>query len=115
LELANALLGHGIDVALDHLRCVRRRAGPTWCEEQLRPENSGFVLMICTETYLKRVQDQVPADEGRGVFWEGAAIYGYIYNQKGNERFIPILLDGAGTDAIPVLVRKQHTLPDRGV
>ena len=29
---------------------------PHWCEEQLRPEISRFVLVICTATYLARVR-----------------------------------------------------------
>jgi hypothetical protein len=43
------------------------------------------VLVICTETYRQRVEGQTPADEGRGVFWEGGIIYSYLYNDKGNK------------------------------
>jgi hypothetical protein len=73
----------------------------------LRPENVAFVLMICTETYLKRVQDKVPADEGRGVFWEGAIIYNYLYDAKENTRFIPVLFADDAPDFIPVPVRSH--------
>ncbi|HEX2120239.1 MAG TPA: NB-ARC domain-containing protein, partial [Thermoanaerobaculia bacterium] len=64
---------------------------------------------------------QVPADEGRGVFWEGRIIYQYIYGAKGNERFIPVLFDGATTEHIPIPVRNdghyrisRFDLTDRG-
>jgi SEFIR domain. len=108
LQFANALLSHGVEVELDRYHVRPPKGWPHWCEEQLRPENSDFVLMICTETYLKRVQGKVPADEGLGVFWEGSIIYDYIYDARGNQRFIPVLLDDATNDYIPVPIR-NHT------
>lgn len=108
LQFANALRSHGVDAELDRYHVRPLKGWPHWCEEQLRPENSGFVLMICTETYLKRVQDKVPADEGRGVFWEGAIIYNYLYDAKGNTRFIPVLFSDENDSSIPVPIR-NHT------
>ena len=70
----------------------RSTDGPRWCEEMLRPENAKFVLVICTPTYRDRVENKVAADEGRGVFWEGGDIYQYLYDDKDNTRFIPVLL-----------------------
>jgi len=108
LQFANALRSHGIDAELDRYHVRPPKGWPHWCEEQLRPENSDFVLMLCTETYLKRVQDKVPADEGRGVFWEGAIIYDYLYDAKGNTRFIPVLFSDGNDSSIPMPIR-NHT------
>jgi len=108
LQFSNALRSHGIDVELDRYQVRPPKGWPHWCEEQLRTENSDFVLMLCTEIYLKRVQDKVPADEGRGVFWEGGIIYDYLYDAKGNTRFVPILFAEGSTDFIPAPVR-NHT------
>src|SRR5258706_16308547 len=55
LELANALRANGVDVELDRYHVRPEKGWPHWCEAQLRPESSDFVLMICTETYLRRV------------------------------------------------------------
>jgi TIR domain len=101
LQLANALRGQGVDVELDQYHVRPPLGWPRWCEEQLRPEKSAFVLVICTETYRQRVKGQTPADEGRGVFWEGGIIYSYLYSDKGNQRFIPVLLPGATEEDIP--------------
>lgn len=108
LALADVLRSHGIDAELDAYHVRPSEGWPLWCEKQLRPENSAFVLMICTETYCRRVEDKTCADEGRGVFWEGQMIYDYIYDEKGNTRFIPILLSGSNTECIPRPVR-NHT------
>ena len=105
LQLANALRGQGVDAELDQYH-VRPPVGwPRWCEEQLRPEKAAFVLVICTETYRQRVEGQTPADEGRGVFWEGGIVYSYLYNEKGNKRFVPVLLPGATEEDIPQPLR----------
>ncbi|MGC2224759.1 MAG: toll/interleukin-1 receptor domain-containing protein, partial [Methylocella sp.] len=101
LHLANALRGQGVDVELDQYHVRPPLGWPRWCAEQLRPEKSAFVLVICTTTYRQRVEGQTPADEGRGVFWEGGIVYSYLYNEKGNKRFIPVLLPGATEEDIP--------------
>ena len=108
LELSDKLRAMGVDAELDRYHVRPERGWPHWCEERLRTENAKFVLVICTPTYHKRVEDKVSADEGRGVFWEGSVIYQYLYDDKGNTRFIPVLLDDATEDGIPVPL-KGHT------
>ena len=101
LELANTLRAMGVDTELDCYHVRPPHGWPQWCEEQLEPENSRFVPIICTQTYLARVKGKVSADEGRGVYWEGAIIYNYLYNSKGNERFIPVLLGEEPESSLP--------------
>ena len=107
LRFADALRAHGVDAELDRYHQRPEQGWPAWCEEQLRPEVSSHVLMICTPAYRDRVQNQAPADEGRGVWWEGRIIYQYIYGAKRNERFIPVLLDGATQEDIPIPIRND--------
>jgi serine/threonine-protein kinase len=108
LQFAEALRSHGIETSID-VDVVRPAHGwPHWCEEQLRPENADFVLLICTSMYCDRVENKVAFDEGRGAFWEGSIIYDYVYEEKGNRRFIPLLLDGATKSCIPRPIR-NHT------
>jgi hypothetical protein len=101
LELADALRNQGVDAEVDQYEVRPSQGWPKWCEQQLHPENSKFVLMICTDIYRQRIEDKVPADEGRGVFWEGRIISNYLYNERENKRFIPILLDDATVNSIP--------------
>jgi hypothetical protein len=82
LALSDKLREMGVDVELDQYHVRPPQGWPRWCEEQLRPENAKFVIVICTPNYRNRVENKVPADEGRGVFWEGGIIYQHIYDQK---------------------------------
>src|SRR5687768_13812585 len=107
LRFADALRRHGVDAEIDRYQQRPPQGWTAWCEEQLRPEVSSHVLMICTPTYHNRVQNQAPADEGRGVWWEGRIIHNYVYGEKGNERFIPVLLDGATQEDIPIPIRND--------
>jgi hypothetical protein len=113
LALSNQLRALGIDVELDRYHVRPPQGWPHWCEEQLRPESSTFVLVICTSTYRARVENRVGADEGRGVYWEGAILYNYLYNAKGTSRFIPILLDDAPEAAIPLPLDGHTRYPIR--
>lgn len=108
LALANALRDHGVDAEIDRYEDAPPYGWAQWCAEQLRPDVSDHVLMICNETYLRRVENRVPADEGRGVFWEGAIINNYLYTEKENLRFLPVLFDDTPLHTIPVAIR-THT------
>ena len=101
LALADKLREMGVDVELDRYHVRPPKGWPHWCADQLKPEKSRFVLVICTAAFLARVEGKVPADEGRGVYWEGSLIYDYIYDAKGNERFIPLLLGEEPESSLP--------------
>ena len=104
LALAQALNHEGINTEIDQYHQHELIDWPRWCEEQLRPENSHFVLMICSAQYKQRVENRVQLDEGRGAFWEGALIYRELYTSKSNERFIPVLLNEEPEESLPAII-----------
>ncbi len=104
LALAHALAADGLDVELDQFHGHETVDWPRWCAERLKPENTDFVLMVCTAEYHRRIEGQVEIDQGRGVFWEGNLIYGYLYRAKANERFVPLLLDDEPESSLPPAV-----------
>jgi tetratricopeptide (TPR) repeat protein len=55
--------------------------------------------------HREHVENKAPADEGRGAFWEGKDIYQYIYDDKTNTRFIPVLLGDESEEGIPRRLR----------
>jgi hypothetical protein len=46
LDLAQQLRRDGINTELDQFHQEELKHWPRWCEEQLRPENSEFVLCV---------------------------------------------------------------------
>ena len=81
---------------------------PQWCEEQLRPEKSQYVLCVCTAEYKLRIENRVPADIGKGTLWEGRLIYNYLYKNKENSRLVPVLLAPDGEDCLPIVLQGEN-------
>jgi hypothetical protein len=108
LELSVSLRANGVNAELDRYHVRPLRGWPRWCAEMLRPNKSRYVLVICTETYRDRVEGEAKADEGRGAFWEGGIILQYLFDEKGNSRFIPVLLGKEPEGSIPDPL-KGHT------
>jgi hypothetical protein len=53
---------------------------------------SDFVIVICTETYYRRVMGEEEPGKGRDVKWESTLTYQYLYDADAeNIRFIPVL------------------------
>ena len=100
LELAYALEADGLAVELDQLHGQELIAWPRWCAQRLDPEDTDFVLMVCNAEYRRRIEGKVARDVGRGVFWEGNLIRRYLYRNKANEPFVPVLLDGEPESAL---------------
>ena len=68
-----------------------------------------FVLMVCTETYRRRVLGEEAPGQGTGVRWEGTLIYNRIaYGEPAGARFLPILLPGSKPAHIPDPVRGHN-------
>jgi tetratricopeptide (TPR) repeat protein len=69
-------------------------------EQQVRESN--FVLVVCTELYLKRTEGKEEPGKGHGVAWESVLTYQQIYDAGSkNEKFIPVLLQTGERSHIP--------------
>jgi tetratricopeptide (TPR) repeat protein len=100
LSLANRLRQDGVDATIDQYEVSPPEGWPVWMERQVR--ESDFVLVVCTETYLKRAERREDPGKGHGVIWESVLTYQQIYDAGSkNERFIPVLLEGGERSHIP--------------
>ena len=100
LAFANKLREEGIDAVLDQYEESPAEGWPMWMDREIRAAD--FVLMICTETYYKRVMGEEEPSKGLGVKWEGKLIYQHIYQADAtNTRFLPVLFDGGEVRHIP--------------
>jgi len=100
LALSNRLREEGIDCILDQYETSPPEGWPRWMDHHIK--NSNFVIMICTETYCRRVVGEEEEGKGLGVKWEGNLIYQHIYNaDTTNTRFLPVVFDSADIEWIP--------------
>ena len=108
LALADALCDLGIDVILDrYIHPAPDEGWPRWMERNL--DAAQFVLMVCTETYRRRVLGEEAPGMSTGVRWEGTLIYNRIaYGEPAGAQFLPILLPGAEPTHIPDPVRGHN-------
>src|SRR5262245_56897116 len=101
LELAIRLRADGSKVRFDPFESAPQ-GWTRWMQECLDPKNTDFVLMICTEAYLRRIEGREEPGAGLGVQWEGKLIYSRLYVQPGQAgRYLPILLDPTDRPNIP--------------
>ena len=100
LALAESLRDAGIEAVLDQYTPVPKEGWPRWMENRLNAAD--FVLMVCTQTYHRRVMQQEEPGKGLGVLWEGNLIYNDLYlNPAQGDKYLPILLDKDGETCIP--------------
>ena len=73
---------------------------PKWMKREII--EADWVLMFFDELYRRRFDGEEEPDTGLGATWEGAIITHHFYrNSTKNEKFIPLLADGASTALIP--------------
>jgi len=90
LALSQRLRQGGIDCQIDQYQDSPPRGWPNWCTEQI--EESQFVLVACTETYLLRFRGKEVPGRGFGGTWEGHIVIQELYNAQGrNSKFIPVV------------------------
>jgi len=100
LALADQLIQDGIDCTLDQYETSPPEGWPKWMDRHIA--KSDFVIVICTETYYRRVMGEEEPGKGRGVKWESTLAYQHIYSADAETtRFIPVLFESGKVEHIP--------------
>jgi tetratricopeptide (TPR) repeat protein len=113
LDLAERLVKNdGIDVSLDRFVNPPPASWPKWMNAEMKAAD--FILVVCSATYLAKVESKVKPGEGKGVKWESLLSYQQIYdNDSDSSRFIPVLLEGGKYEHIPDPMRGgSHYRPE---
>src|ERR1044071_96680 len=98
--LSDRLRADGIDCILDQYEVSPPEGWLNWMDRQIG--DADFVLMVCTETYHRRVIGKEKPGTGHGVRWEALVSYQHIYNAGAvNKKFIPVLLESGKFEHIP--------------
>lgn len=99
-QLSERLRNDGIDCTIDQYDPAPDEGWPQWMARHVR--DSEYVLLVCTETYQKRVEGWEETGRGLGVRWEGMHILNTIYrNECKNTKFIPVVLDPKDKAFVP--------------
>lgn len=103
LSLADQLRQHGIEARIDQYEQSPPKGWPAWCEEEIR--QACFVVMVCTETYRRRVDSAEEPGVGHGVLWEARLIKQHLYNAgSATAKFVPVLFDDCSIEHVPTEV-----------
>jgi hypothetical protein len=98
LALSNALRELGFESDIDQYYVNQR--WPSWMEERM--EWADFVLVICTETYLRRWKNDEKDGIGLGAQWESLLTKQYLYKSPlRNDKFIPVVFEDSDLKFIP--------------
>lgn len=112
--LADQLRTDGLDCLIDqYVNGFPPEGWSRWMENQI--EAADFVLLVCTETYLRRYRGQ-ETDSGKGVTFEGVVISQSLYDAYyRNTKFVPILPEGGDFGHVPLLLKPYtiYTLPQQ--
>ena len=100
LDFAERLRDDGVDAMIDQYEQSPPQGWPDWCERQIR--ESDFVLMVCTETYLRRVNGDEEPGVGYGVLWEARLVKQDIYGSGSvSSKYVPVLFAGGLLEHVP--------------
>lgn len=104
LDLADRLRADGIDAEIDQYNDAPPEGWPLWCERQI--EAADVVLMVCTETYHRRVKGEEEPGKGHGAVWEAAIIRQLLYDAGAiSDKFVPVLFSDGSPDHIPTPIK----------
>src|SRR5512132_847321 len=77
-----------------------------------QPDDSGqieaadIVLMVCTETYYRRVSGDEERGKGLGVVWEALIIRQLLYDAgASSNKFVPVLFSDTSPEQIPTPIK----------
>src|SRR5687767_1819513 len=77
LGLADRLRKDGVDALIDQYVPAPPDGWPIWMDVEI--QRADFVLLVCTDVYLRRVERREEPGKGRGVLWETKLIYTHLY------------------------------------
>ena len=104
LVLADRLRVEGVNASIDQYVQSPPEGWADWCETEIR--KSDFVLMVCTETYLRRVNHEEEPGKGYGVLWEARLIRQHLYDQGSvSGKFVPVIFADGSSAHVPTLVK----------
>lgn len=114
LQLAQQLRVWGVEVQLDRFVPAPPEGWPRWMMTQV--DAADLVILVCTAVYRRRFEGQEARGKGKGVAFESLLAIQHIYDASTcNTKFVPVVLDDATEDAVPLVLRPytRFRLPEQ--
>ncbi|MBX9581065.1 MAG: TIR domain-containing protein [Gemmataceae bacterium] len=103
LRFTNQVRQYGFDATMDLFHPNPPEGFPLWMLNQIR--RADFVLMVITETYRRRCEDDEEPGKGKGVKWEGGIVTRSLYQAEfRNGKFIPVVFGPKHISSIPTIL-----------
>ncbi|MCP4660788.1 MAG: TIR domain-containing protein, partial [bacterium] len=97
--LADRLCSEGMDCTIDQYEQAPPEGWPQWMDRRIA--EADFVLVVCTDTYLRRATGKERPGVGRGVRFESVLIVQDLHDAAmRNKKFIPVLFEEAKPEEI---------------
>lgn len=104
LSLSNLLNELGLDCTIDQYEIMPEKGWVRWMNEMVSKSN--FVLIVITENYSKKLNDEIETGKGLGVKFEGHLILSeFLTYDIRNKKFIPILFNKSDEIYIPTFLK----------
>lgn len=101
LELSDYLRSQGVDSEIDQYEEAPAEGWPKWMMRQV--QEADYVLVVCSELFYKRANDNSGNDDGLGVKWETSLILQQLYSlNTNNKKYIPVILHSHDKKHIPL-------------
>ncbi|MEO8205279.1 MAG: toll/interleukin-1 receptor domain-containing protein [Chthoniobacterales bacterium] len=98
--LAESLRKCGVDVILDQWEISPGDDIPKFMEQSVK--RSSFVVMICTEPYIRKVDDGMG-----GAGYEAMVVTGELITNLGTRKFIPVMRQSANNKLLPACISSR--------
>lgn len=104
LELCYRLRDAGVNCWIDQFEHNPANGWPAWGRKRI--QGARFVLVVCTETYLRRLELLEEPGRGLGATWESLLITQQVHDGQGrNDKFIPVVFSPDDRKYIPDFLR----------
>lgn len=102
LDLSDQLRTAGFDSDLDQYHVNER--WPTWMEQKI--SSADYVIVVCTESYSRRWNNQEQPGTGLGAQWESLLTRQWLYESPAvNNKFVPVVFERSDLGHIPTPLR----------
>ena len=103
LRLAQRLETEGVSCELDVFESCPPEGWPAWMFRQVGTKD--YCIVVCTESYRRRLEGTEAPGKGKGATWEGRAVLQRLYDTQSYDWLLPVVFDPNDLPQIPLALR----------